>query len=78
MKQYTIFEQDLSGPINIGESDELWQACAAAWSRAKGNMSATYVIASATGTKVDEYDCTYLALQELVAAGEDAAYEVDE
>jgi uncharacterized protein (UPF0333 family) len=60
MQRYEIFEMEDSVSVLIGTSADLNQACLAAWSRAKRNVSYTYVLDNQTGTVVDEYDYVHV------------------
>lgn len=75
MQYFEVYERDISGNIQIGDSTQLWQACAAAWSRARRNKSVTYVWDADSNEIVDEYDCTYMALNERTDVIQD--FEID-
>lgn len=78
MKQFQAYEIVGVGQIElIDESNELWNACRTAYARAASNKSATYVWDADNEYKVDEYDCTYLALLELQSR-QQQEFEVDE
>ena len=57
MQRYKIYEREGNLDLVIAYSDDLNQACLAAWSRADRERTCTWVLDTVSGESVDEYNC---------------------